>query len=105
MNKQEKETQDQIIISFLLGKELRIGKYYTDGEKIYYRDKNKLELSLCVSRSSEGIILQTSSFSDNIKRLFNLLPFVKVTQKNFKWYLNGEEWDGKPRHTPGVIFN
>ena len=29
------------------------------------------------------------------KERLNGLPGVSIHQANFKWYLNGEEWDGK----------
>jgi hypothetical protein len=34
-------------------------------------------------------------FSNTTKERLNGLPNVKISQKNFIWYLNGKEWDGK----------
>lgn len=34
-------------------------------------------------------------FSLTTKERLNGIPGVVVIQKNFKWYLNGAEWDGK----------
>ena len=33
-------------------------------------------------------------FSNTTKERLNALPDVNIYQKNFKWYLNGKEWDG-----------
>lgn len=33
-------------------------------------------------------------FSNTTKERLNALPGVSIQQKNWKWYLNGEEWDG-----------
>lgn len=29
------------------------------------------------------------------KERLNAIPGVHITQKNWQWYLNGEQWDGK----------
>lgn len=34
-------------------------------------------------------------FSNTTKERLNALPNVSINQKNWKWYLNGQEWDGK----------
>jgi len=33
-------------------------------------------------------------FSNTTKERLNALPNVHIQQKNFIWYLNGEEWNG-----------
>ena len=33
-------------------------------------------------------------FSNTTKERLNALPNVNIYQKNFKWFLNGEEWNG-----------
>ena len=33
-------------------------------------------------------------FSNTTKERLNGLPNVNIVQKNFIWYLNGNEWDG-----------
>ncbi len=32
--------------------------------------------------------------SNTTKERLNGLPNVRINQKNFQWYLNGEEWNG-----------
>jgi len=34
-------------------------------------------------------------FSNTTKERLNALPNVHIQQKNFIWYLNGEEWNGQ----------
>ena len=33
-------------------------------------------------------------FTPTTKERLNALPNVHIQQKNFKWFLNGEEWNG-----------
>ena len=35
-------------------------------------------------------------FTPTTKERLNALPNVNICQKAFKWYLNGEEWNGEP---------
>lgn len=37
-------------------------------------------------------------FSNTTKERLNGLPNVSIIQKNFIWYLNGEEWNGQLTH-------
>ena len=34
-------------------------------------------------------------FTPTTKERLNALPNVSIYQKDFKWYLNGEEWNGQ----------
>ena len=34
-------------------------------------------------------------FSNTTKERLNALPNVRITQKNWVWYLNGKEWNGE----------
>ena len=34
-------------------------------------------------------------FSNTTKERLNALPNVHIKQRNFVWYLNGKEWDGR----------
>lgn len=33
--------------------------------------------------------------TNTTKERLNAIPGVHITQKNWQWYLNGEQWDGK----------
>jgi hypothetical protein len=35
-------------------------------------------------------------FSNTTKERLNALPNVRIQQKDWNWYLNGNQWDGKP---------
>lgn len=44
----------------------------------------------------ETISIQTCGwFSNTTKERLNAIPNVRINQKNWDWYLNGEKWDGK----------
>ena len=34
-------------------------------------------------------------FSNTTKERLNALPNVNIVQRNFKWFLNGKEWNGQ----------
>ena len=44
-----------------------------------------------------GLTLVTNAgwFSNTTKERLNGLPNVSIYQKNFNWYLNDKEWDGR----------
>ena len=48
----------------------------------YDYDNNRLSISNC------------GWFSNTTKERLNALPNVNIYQKNYKWFLNGKEWDG-----------
>ncbi len=35
-------------------------------------------------------------FSNTTKERLNALPNVRIHQKNWEWYLNGNQWNGRP---------
>lgn len=45
----------------------------------------------------EGVLfINTCGWATNTtKERLNALPRVSIYQKNYKWFLNGEQWDGK----------
>ena len=40
--------------------------------------------------------------SNTTKERLNGLPGVRVHQKNYQWYLNGNVWDGSPQYVRHV---
>jgi hypothetical protein len=40
--------------------------------------------------------------SNTTKERLNGLPGVRVHQKNYQWYLNGNAWDGSPQYVRHV---
>ena len=35
--------------------------------------------------------------SNTTKERLNSIPGVRISQKNYQWYLNGQPWDGKKK--------
>jgi hypothetical protein len=40
--------------------------------------------------------------SNTTKERLNGLPGVRVNQKNYQWYLNGQPWDGSPQYVRNI---
>ena len=44
---------------------------------------------------ADGLWITNAGWQSNTtKERLNGLPFVYISQRNFKWYLNGTSWDG-----------
>lgn len=61
---------------------VRQGKMYLHGNLIAEKINNNLFIDTC------------GWLSNTTKERLNGLNGVSINQKNFKWYLNGQEWDG-----------
>ena len=48
-------------------------------------------------KSTETVVSNCGWFSNTTKERLNALPNVYIRQKDYTWYLNGEQWDGTPR--------
>ena len=46
--------------------------------------------------STDTIVTNCGWFSNTTKERLNALPNVRIHQKNYHWYLNGEQWNGAP---------
>jgi hypothetical protein len=45
--------------------------------------------------NDDGLYIRNAGwFSNTTKERLNALPNVRIHQKNFRWYLNGNEWNG-----------
>ena len=66
--------------------EVTSGEMYLHGNKIAWLDANgQLWISHCGYRTN------------TTKERLNGLPGVDIRQRNYQWYLNGEEWNGNPK--------
>lgn len=66
--------------------EVRDNAMYLYGHKIAWLDVNcQLWISNCGYRTN------------TTKEILNGLPSVDIRQRNFTWYLNGEEWNSCPK--------
>lgn len=64
--------------------EVTCGQMYLHGNKIAWFDRNKqLWISNCGWKSV------------TTKERLNALPNVHIVQRNYRWYLNGVDWDGR----------
>ena len=62
------------------------GNMYLHGNKIAWFDKNgQLWITNCCW------------LTNTTKERLNALPNVHIIQRNYHWYLNGVEWDGRPK--------
>ena len=46
--------------------------------------------------SSATLVSNCGWFSNTTKERLNALPNVYIRQKDYQWYLNGEQWSGAP---------
>ena len=66
--------------------EVTCGEMYLHGNKIAWLDVNgQLWISHCGYRTN------------TTKERLNGLPSVNIRQIKITWYLNGKEWDGRPK--------
>ena len=66
--------------------EVTCGEMYLHGNKIAWLDLNgQLWISHCGYRTN------------TTKERLNGLPGVEIRQRNYQWYLNGEEWNSCPK--------
>ncbi len=68
---------------------------------IYYL---KLHGNKIAALESDGKMWVSSAGwrSNTTKERLNGLPNVRVNQKNYQWYLNGQPWDGSPQYVANI---
>ena len=55
--------------------------------------------SVASDEPQKGLFITNAGWFSNVtKERLNAFPFVNIYQKNFVWYLNDQEWDGKWIH-------
>ena len=74
-------------IDFSENEELTILSLHGNDIAIKCRNKNTGKLRL--------FITNCGWFSNTTKERLNALPNVNIYQKNWNWYLNGNEWNGE----------
>jgi len=80
----------QICEAFQNHTKRRIGNSYTDGKSLYLHGNE-------IARwKDDGLYITNAGWRSNTtKERLNGLRGVNISQKNWTWYLNGKEWDGK----------
>ena len=86
-----RKVTSEIVRAFLKGESKKIGNSRTDSYNLYLHE-NKI-----ASFNKDGFLQITAAgwLSNTTKERLNALPNVKISQKNFIWYLNGVAWNGK----------
>ena len=91
MRKVTRETVNAFFNGYYLSKSNTLtteGKYYLHGNLIaYFDNKRNLVLTNCGWASN--------TTKDRLNGILKYLGYEGVKQKNFIWYLNGEEWSGR----------
>lgn len=85
---------EQMLEAFINNRSKKIG----NTEVIASEHKTVLLLhgNLIAESNVEGLFIQNLGWETNTtKERLNSLPGVSIHQKNWKWYLNGKEWNGE----------
>lgn len=79
----------EVVGAFVERRRCTKGNTWTDGENLYLFGNKIAKWDL------NGIWITTCGWNSNTtKERLNAIPNVSIKQKDFKWYLNGKEWDG-----------
>lgn len=90
-----RKVTSEIIKAFLNHEKRSIGNSVTNGTTLY------LHSNPIAKHTANGIEITNCGWETNTtKERLNGIPGVHITQKNFIWFLNGVEWDGKPTLIP-----
>lgn len=85
-----RKVTQQIIWAFEYHREQKIGNSYTDGKTLY------LHGNAIAEHRTDGLWITNAGWTSNVtKERLNGLRDVSINQKNYAWFLNGKEWDGK----------
>lgn len=85
---------EQMLKAFSENRTKKIG----NTEVIASEDKVVILLhgNLIAEKNVEGLFIQNLGWeTSTTKERLNALPNVRINQKNWKWYLNGKEWNGE----------
>lgn len=85
---------DESISAFLDGRKFNKGNMSVEVSGDF--TKLKLHGNTIATIDQMGVlsISNDGRFSNTTKERLNGLPNVRIHQKNWTWYLNGQEWDG-----------
>lgn len=79
----------RIVDAFMDGRNLKLGNTRCFEGAIYLHNNKIAEYR------ADGLWITNAGWQSNTtKERLNGLPFVYISQRNFKWYLNGMSWDG-----------
>ena len=78
--------------SFTFSKSNMLVRIFSDVVKLQYHGNTIAIKNRITNKIS---ITNCGWFSNTTKERLNALEGVNIQQKNFVWYLNGNEWDGE----------
>jgi len=78
-----------VVGAFMLKQARTVGNSHTDGSSLYLHGNE------IAKHTDDGIMITNAGWSSNTtKERLNAIPGVSISQKNWAWFLNGNEWDG-----------
>lgn len=80
----------QAVLSLMNGKNYKSGNTHVANNALYLHGNKIAEL-----RDGELWISSAGWETNTTKERLNGLPGVRITQKNWRWYLNGNHWQGQ----------
>jgi hypothetical protein len=84
-----RQVTQQIVDAFLEGRNLKVGNSRSFDGAIYLHNNKIAEYR------ADGLWITNAGWMSNTtKERLNGLPFVRINQYNFTWFLNGQQWDG-----------
>ena len=98
-------TNTEVVKAFEQGKTKKQGANQSTGEALYLFGNKIAEWRNGKLFISNGGFLGKggATGSKTTKEEFNALPNVRISQVNYKWILNGKEWNGEWVNIKGVI--
>ena len=81
----------EVVSSFLCGKYKKVGNSSSIGGNLFLHGNKIAYFDI------DGFLwISNAGWQSNLtKERLNALPCVRINQKDFQWYLNGEAWGGK----------
>lgn len=80
---------EQAINAFISGRSFRSSNTETDGKSLW------LHGNLIAKKENGSLYITNAGWSSNTtKERLNSLPNVRINQKDFEWFLNGQKWQG-----------
>ena len=87
----------KIVDAFVQGRNLKVGNTRSFDGAIYLHDNKIAEYR------ADGLWITNAGWMSNTtKERLNGLPFVRINQCDFRWYLNGVRWGGEWIHVSDI---
>ena len=89
INNKDMINESNIVRSFIEGKSSEGNELATDGTSLFHYNNE-------IAKIEEGQLFVTNNGfkSESVFNTLQTLPLINLTEKDGKWFLNGEQWDG-----------